>query len=150
MKKVTLLIMIVLSGYSLLKAQSNAKYCTWKASLSNSDIKPLNKLVIRTTNKLQVDVDNKGTCTWEEDVYMKVSLDKFPTGLNRSKLEDVFDVDRKIKLNNPYVTGGGTGRFVAKFDAVEVAGLYLLKINVYDGKNKEMIKQHSVLLKYTD
>lgn len=150
MKKISVLVFIFLAGVLYSQGQP-PKYCTWKASVATSNVKLTNGAKAKITNTLQVDADNEGTCVWEKnEVYMKISVTTMPKGVNKSDAEDIFKAGQKFYLNNGHVTKGGTGRFIAKIGAVEIEGMYVVEVAIYNKAGKEIGSSSTIRFRYSD
>lgn len=148
MKKITLSALFFFTG---LLYSDALPYCTWKATIATSDVSIIGRKETKTVNSLQVDAENAGTCPWEKnEVYMKISVITVPRGINKSDAEDFFKAGQKFYINNGHVTKGGTGRFVAKLDQIEVAGMYVLQVAIYNKANKEIGSSSTLRFAYSD
>jgi hypothetical protein len=147
MKKISLSLFLFLTGF----LYSEGQICSWKAAIATSDVTIIGRKETKTAISLQVDADNNGTCIWEKnEVYMKVSVTTVPVGVAKSDAEDIFKAGQKIYLNNGHVTKGGTGRFIAKLDHVDVAGMYVLEVAIYNKANKEIGSSSTIRFRFTD
>jgi len=127
-------------------------YCTWDADFSESDIDySPSRLEARVSPTFQVDASNKGTCVWRKsEVYMKVTVKKSPKTVSSSEAASIFKTSQKFYLNNDYVTKGGTGRFIMRFNAVVDAGPYELEFVIMNKDGKRISDPIAVIYQFAD
>lgn len=113
--------------------------CEYKADFKTSDIDVIGNLESRVTSKVQIPIENKGTCTWKKnEVYMQVLFYTGPKGFNKSEGYNIFKTRAKHQMQTDNITPGRAAKFTIQFDAVEMNGLYRLGFSLV-GKNGKII-----------
>jgi len=130
----------------------NSGICVWDADFSESDIKHSpSKLESRVSPTIQFDATNKGTCVWRKsEVYVKVTVKKSPKTVSSSEANSIFKTSQKFYLNNDYVTKGGSGRFIMKFNSVVDAGMYELAFVIMNKEGKRISDEIEVFYQFVD
>lgn len=126
--------------------------CVWDADFSESDIKHSpSKLESRVSPTFQFDATNKGTCVWRKnEVYVKVTVKKTPKSVSSSEANSIFKTSQKFYLNNDYVTKGGSGRFIMKFNSVVDAGPYELEFVIMNKDGKRISDEVPVIYQFAE
>jgi hypothetical protein len=130
----------------------NSGICVWDADFSESDIKHSpSKLESRVSPTFQFDATNKGTCVWRKsEVYVKVTVKKSPKTVSSSEANSIFKTSQKFYLNNDYVTKGGSGRFIMKFNSVVDPGPYELEFVIMNKEGKRISDAIAVIYQFAD
>lgn len=113
--------------------------CEYKADFKTSGIDVIGTLESRVTSKVQIPVENKGTCTWKKnEVYMQVLFYAGPRGFNKSGGYNIFKTRAKHQMQTDNISPGRAAKFIIQFDAVEMNGLYRIAFSLI-GKNGKII-----------
>lgn len=130
---------------------SETPECEYKADFSSNDIEVKGSLETRVTSKVEIAIENKGSCTWKKnEVYMQVQLYTGPKGFNRSEAFNNFKTRVKHQMNTDNITPGRAAKFIISFNPVEMEGLYRLGFTLIGKGGKTIHGPVTKDLKYSD